>query len=404
MKNIESLLCISLVILFLCPLYLKAKETPPKTKDTLTKIQSEIRKLAKTGNKEEALLKIQEGIQQLGNSTEGIEASSNLYFFSGNLFFNLKWTEEAEKLFNQALDNRKQLALQKDSLIGDIYNNLAIINDDNNENAKAIEFHLKALEYRTKAFGKLHIQPAKSLTNLAIIHEQAGDYFTAMDFQNQAITVKRGLVPIDTVSLISSYAVGGVLLGNQGDFQKAELYYDTALTFGQHLDPMNQQILPFIKIYRANNYYSQGRYSLALIELNNILKVFEASPDYYVPEIIEINLTLSIIQEKLGNYEQAFRYTQRSLDILEQVDPDRKDYRWAYAENSLGNTYEAPKKWDKALIFFKKALNSLTKYRPGHPDIAAFHFNVGAAYSGLEKYQEAQYYYKIALDLWENSL
>lgn len=155
---------------------------------------------------------------------------------------------------------------------------------------------------------------------------------------------------------------------------------------------------------------------------------------------------LGLIKDKLGEYDQAIAYYEKSIEIEEQQTP-RNYQNIAQSYNDIGWVYHAMGDHQKALSFcekalairtqscpsdhfhlassynrigivyqnigdYSKALSSCEKalsirqqsLPPNHPDLAASYGNIGSIYDAMGDYEQALSFYEKSLEICQQSL
>ncbi len=126
----------------------------------------------------------------------------------------------------------------------------------------------------------------------------------------------------------------------------------------------------------GSEYYNEGDYTTAL---KNFLEAEKLNADD--PEL----------HNYLGLTYQAKRRPDLAVVHLKKAIELRPDY--SIAKNNLGTVYMELKQWDLAIPYFKEAAADLT-YETPHRALS----NLGGVYYNKRDYQQAEYYYRMALD------
>jgi len=153
----------------------------------------------------------------------------------------------------------------------------------------------------------------------------------------------------------------------------------------------------------TNNFvdqYESGQYAQAAVAAHTAYNLAEST---WGPDDIntaDSMLKLGIINETLGNLEQAKEYMLGSLVILEtQLDPNHEDV--AVVLTNLANVHFEEKQADKAELFHKRALEiRIKKFGHNHPTVAQSIYNLAVLYDELAEYDEAERLYIEALGIW----
>lgn len=146
--------------------------------------------------------------------------------------------------------------------------------------------------------------------------------------------------------------------------------------------------------------YEAGRYAQAAVAAHTAYNLAENT---WGPEDIntaDSMLKLGIINETLGDLEQAKEYMLGSLVILEtQLDPNHEDV--AVVLTNLANVHFEEKQVEKAELFHKRALEiRKKKFGDNHPTVAQSVYNLAVLYDELAEYDNAERLYIEALSIW----
>ena len=106
----------------------------------------------------------------------------------------------------------------------------------------------------------------------------------------------------------------------------------------------------------------------------------------------------------IGAYQEAQRYFERALHILEQsLGPEHPDV--ASPLNGLAGLYKEQGKYAEAESLYQRALHIWERsLGPEHPDVASPLNGLAGLYAKQGKYEQAESLYQRALHIWEQSL
>ncbi|CAF1434436.1 unnamed protein product, partial [Rotaria sordida] len=108
---------------------------------------------------------------------------------------------------------------------------------------------------------------------------------------------------------------------------------------------------------------------------------------------------LGMIKYNLGQYNEAIKFYQKSLDIKEKtLPPNHPDLAASY--NNIGAVYFNMGEYSKALSSHERALEiKKIALPPNHPDLAASYNNIGAVYFNMGEYSKALSSYERSLEI-----
>jgi tetratricopeptide (TPR) repeat protein len=111
----------------------------------------------------------------------------------------------------------------------------------------------------------------------------------------------------------------------------------------------------------------------------------------------EVFLRNNMLEDSLELYERAFSIAKRS--------PAINDHSKVLYLNNIGSVFKLLNNYDKALTYFRKALDiALTRFPPTHPDIANIYQNIGSLYFDKREFDSAIGYLSKSLDIRRLSL
>ena len=274
-----------------------------------------------------------------------------LYHISGGGFFYYEQYNEALLWSQKALDiDEKKLDKDNPDTAG-IYNNMAIIYNNQCNFDKALYWNQKALDIREKVLGKEHPDTAATYNYMAIIYNNQGDYDKALLWYQKALDIQEKA------------------LGND--------HPDTAATYN----------------YMAAVYFAQGDYDKALMWCQKALDIYEKVLGKDHPETARTYNNIAIVYMNQGDHDKALLWLQKALDIREKVlGKDHPDTAGIYTD--MANVYYEQGDYDVALSWFQKDLDIREKMvGKNHPDTAITYYNMSIVYSYQGDYDKALSWY-----------
>ncbi|CAF4299643.1 unnamed protein product, partial [Rotaria sordida] len=108
---------------------------------------------------------------------------------------------------------------------------------------------------------------------------------------------------------------------------------------------------------------------------------------------------LGMIKYNLGQYNEAIKFSQKSLDIKEKTLPPN-DPNLASSYNNIGIVYKNMGEYSKALSSYERSLDIDKKaLPPNHPDLASSYNNIGLVYDNMGEYSKALSSYERSLEI-----
>ncbi len=224
--------------------------------------------------------------------------------------------------------------------------------------AKAEPWYRRSLAIAEKALGPDHPQVESSLTALALIHSERGEYAQAESQFQRALAIKEKALGPDDPAL-------GIALG-----YLARLYLDTGKF--EQAEPLYQRVLA--------------------------IQETSLGPDH---ADVAVTLTnLANVYREMGEYPRAEPLLRRALSIQ-----DKTGVETAQTLDSLGQLYFAVGRYAEAGALFQRALRAQEDaFGPNHVDVATALDNVAVFRSNMGDYAKAEPLHQRALAIRENVL
>ena len=296
-----------------------------------------------------------------------------------NFAYNQKDFNEAERFYLIYLNGSKDNLYQQAT----IQNNLGSLYDDLHDYAKAEEYFLKALEYKTLLFSKTpdayRADLSVTQTGLGIMYDNLQDYGKAEKYYlyslenltylfNQDPDTYRG----DMAKIINNL---GVLYYKIHDYAKAEEYYLKALELFTFLhnqapekylaDLTSIQLNLGMMYIDIHNFTKSEEYFLKVLESRNYL--FSQNPDAYRSDLASIQYNLGLLKYFLNEYTKAEEYYLEALvnfNLLYSQYPDAYREYLVSTLNDLGLLSAQVRNYSKAIEFIDRAI-TLTPKKAG---------------------------------------
>ena len=109
-------------------------------------------------------------------------------------------------------------------------------------------------------------------------------------------------------------------------------------------------------------------------------------------------------KEDQGQYEDAVKYYEKSIEINEQT-LDKNDPDFSASYNNIASVYNKMSEYSKALQYYKKSIEIKYKALPkNHPNLAISYSSIGQVYHNMGKYMKALKYYKKSHRIYQLTL
>lgn len=201
-----------------------------------------------------------------------------------------------------------------------------------------------------------HPDYAYSLDYLGGLYERFGFYKKALPLYQKAFMIKQAALGAGHPNCATSLHNLGRLYGSLNDYDQARIFYMQAQQlFKQTLGEEHHEYT-FCLTNLANLYMDMGFYNQALPLYQQVL----ATKAKLQQDDIESLQHLSYLYYRIGQYDEALTYCNRSLTILKNKSWEETS---AYASglNLLSNLYEHFNRYDEAVVTMRQALDITEK-------------------------------------------
>ncbi|RDW69390.1 hypothetical protein BP6252_08410 [Coleophoma cylindrospora] len=278
--------------------------------------------------------------------------------------------DEAEKMYQRALDG-KEKALGPDHVSTlETVNNLGTLYHDQGKLDEAEKMHQRALDGKEKALGPDHVSTLETVNDLGYLYQSQDKPDEAEKMYQRALDGKENALGPDHVSTLYTVNNLGYLYQSQGKPDEAEKMYQRALDGKEKaLGPNHVSTLMTVGNL-GNLYEDQGKldeaeimYQWALDGMENAL-----GPDH-VSTLDTVN-NFGILYQSQGKLDEAEKMYQRVLDEYEKILGANKTTTYIPALNTmynLGTLFELQAELAKCRAMYSKALIGSEKvFGPDH--------------------------------------
>ena len=222
--------------------------------------------------------------------------------------------------------------------------------EDMNQPDSALIYHKMAYQDRFLYFGENHPETSKSINNLGLLFQRYSEYNTAEAYFTKAI------------SLVKDFQL----------YQKEYLKYTLNL---------------------SNNYYLDKNFITSLTLLNS-LSFNEEDENVGNIYLAKANCYIS-----LKDFNKAIYYFNKAYPLF-----DKNLIRKAQLANNLGNAYSNLNQETKALLYYKKALET-RKIIPNisNNELGEIHANISSSYIKLNELEKASFHFEQAKKYYLNN-
>lgn len=198
----------------------------------------------------------------------------------------------------------------------------------------------------------------------------------------------------DSLQLADAYANLGICTGDKSKFDEAYTFLKKSLSYtGKQSDSTHRGAYARVYNAKATVLINEGRISEAISLYDTALAVRSA-----IRDSLGMCSTLILSGDALrtlGDFDRARQELYRVVTISRAIHSLVSEAR---AYNNLANVYQADKRTDDALSFYRKSLEIKLKLGSKR-DIGNTYGNMGVVYYNMSKFDSALYYYQLALPM-----
>lgn len=280
----------------------------------------------------------------------------------------------AQLIYDRALAIREQLFPPDHVTTAQSLNQLGWLLYRKGEYEKAKVLYERALDIRERVLGQDHPDTARSLNNLAWLYYQQGKYGRAKVLHQRALAIRGRVLGPNHTDTARSLEGLGTVLEEEGDLLTALAMHYGALSIdeselGERHPEVGTSLANIAKLLVLTNQYDAAK---AIYE--RALSIFEHS---YGPDHVEVGVCLhefaNLFMEQ-EEYTQAQSFYIRALQIFEHTLGSFHIFT-ATCLHSLAMLLERLGLNDDAVSYYERAVATMVKIAPEHPDTARFRQN-----------------------------
>lgn len=243
--------------------------------------------------------------EQIGDS---LGMANNLMNLGGTTYYSGSLLRSTE-YFYQAL--RIANALENPDLAALAVMNISNIHTRNNNNDKAIEYLLQALDYRREEGNRK--SESDILLNLGIAYYEMGEPYEAEDRYRQSLEIKEELGD-DLPGMIKLYNNLGIISRLRGDNDKAMAYYTSALELARQINDRQTEAVALSNLgalLLSNNDKEALPLLTESLDLARELDLKKL--------ILSLYDNLQQYYSKFGDFEQAYYYALHHQSLNDSI-------------------------------------------------------------------------------------
>lgn len=353
--------------------------------------------------------------QDAGDSIgEGITRNNiaGLYRLTGNSYAGLQDYANAQALYQRAEENyREALALLEDvHAVGPDHpdvatslSDLAILYSDRGEYAKAEPLFKSALTIFENALGSDDRFVADAVVRLAHCYYFQGKYDDAEDLYKRALKIRQTKLRADHPEVAESLNHLAWLYFKRGKFAQAEPLFKESLDIWERQSGLQRSYVALSLNGLAALSRERGEYAESAEYLK---KAVEARKDLLLQPQNGLDYAEAI--ENWALFYNATNDSRAESSFLDALERRRKGLGDAhpdtgYTEGKLASLYYKQGRYLEAAQYFNQALKSQQDL-PSSPDLAQTLYGLARLYGDQGKYDEAEPRFKQALAIQEKAI
>lgn len=209
---------------------------------------------------------------------------------------------------------------------------------------------------------------------------------------------------MDTTDYKLATETGMIFINDLADDDKALKYFNLA-------KDITTQNYGFKNPDVALSYQNIGNVYLFRNDYYEAVKQFNMSKDLYrglmgdsTRHVGQSQILLGITYNAMKKYDLALDYYKQALDIFDNIFKENKNPEIANIYNNMGVTYENKKDYKQAFLYYQKALKMRKElYDYEHPEIAYSYSNIAGVFDHMEEFDKAIAYYQKSIDVLRKS-
>jgi tetratricopeptide (TPR) repeat protein len=270
------------------------------------------------------------------------------------------------------------------------------------ENAKT--YFTSALKIYESFLPKDHPDVAASLSDLASLHQDMGQYMQALPFNERALAIREATLGPDHHDVAASLNNLATLLQTMGHLKQALPLHERALAINEATLGSDHPNLATSLSNLASLHQAMGQHKHALPLHEQALAIREATLGPAHPDVAVSLSNLALLHEALGQHKQALPLLERALAISEAaLGPEHSLVavilsNLASLHKDMGQDMQALPLQERALAISEATLGS------DHPDVARSLNNLASLHQAMGQHKEALPLYEKALAIREATL
>lgn len=278
----------------------------------------------------------------------------------GYLYAIMDDSEKAIKMHLEALDIYTGLYGEEHWKVATVYNNIGYAYNKSGEYQKSLEYYLTALSSASKADEKNKYNIALFNGNIGSAYSRLDEYEMALKYQMEALELRKSLYGENHPDIALNYNEIGQVYIDLKDYRQAMEYVTKAIEISENTSGVNHPDT-------ANSYSTLGLIYLREKSFDKTMECLEKELSiktyiygYEHSQVAAVYKNIATVKSVEEEYEIAQEYYEKAEKIM--INIPNADYRRMYnLYEAMGENYEKLKEKNKAIYYYKKALDVALK-------------------------------------------
>lgn len=261
---------------------------------------------------------------------------------------------------------------------------------------KGLDSYLKLIDSLP---GDWRLERATAYAQHGAVSERLRQYNQAIEYQEQAIAIKKEILDSSDLSLAESYNTMGLVYTRLGDTTAAKKYLFDGLEIRQSQLDSNHVLLSQSYNDIALLYQQMRNFPKAIVYDQKALKIRQSALESNHPYLALTYSNLGFNHWLNTDYYIADEYYQKAAQIREQIlDANHPDLAMTY--DNMARNYSSMSDYERSLEYNKKVFNIWSNnYGVEDKRMSSYYRNLGSAYRNAGRKDSAVVYTMKALEL-----
>lgn len=376
--------------------------TPPDTAAVVAPVDSldAIKQLIQEGNLVDAERRARDVLAafEREHGPESLQVAAALDLLVESLRHGGKGADPEARLAAERAVRIKESRLGSEHLdVATSVTNLAHLSFETGDFAGARSLYKRALGIREKLLGPDHLEVARSLNGVGNVELSTGNYTAARQCYERALAIRSRTLGDEHLDVATSLGNLAALLQEIGDYAAARAHNERALAIREKLLGPEHVDLGMSLGNLSGLLTETGDYTLARSLGDRALRIYEKGLGAGHPWVAVPLSNLAMLTYHTGDYAAARSYLDRALAILE-ANPGREHPNFANVLSFKAGLLQQTGDYETARTLYEEALAILER------TVGPTHHNVAATLSNLATLHEASHEYQKARDANERAL